>query len=182
MNRIAKTKTQKEYKITGMPRGSTLAEPSWSAASLRSHINMRMHEQGYTQTDVEEFDKTPVRFQTTGLTSVDSLSHRVQIVIGKCACTVPFSIPRKLSVYVQTIKVGIMRHGSIVAWRSTQSQHDEHDRRIFLKERPTACSYGHPKKTYQRSHERPLALFMNVQRFARALSSYARFVHPHEVT
>ena len=36
-------------------------------------------------------------------------------------------------------------HLDCVDWRSTQSQHDEHDRRIFLKERPTACPYGQQK-------------------------------------
>ena len=58
-------------------------------------------------------------------------------------------------------------HLDFVDWRSNQSQHDEQDRRIFLKERPTACSDGH-KKTCQRSHERPLALFVDAQPFARA--------------
>ena len=38
-------------------------------------------------------------------TSVDSLRHRVLIVIGKCACIVP----AKPSIYVQTIRVAITR-------------------------------------------------------------------------
>ena len=53
-----------------------------------------------------------VRFQTTGLTSVDSLRHQVLIGIGKCACTAHFPSLAKLLAYVQPIKVAIMRHGS----------------------------------------------------------------------
>ena len=52
------------------------------------------------------------QFPTTGQTSVDSLSHQVQIVIGKCACMVPSPSHAKSLVYVQTIKVAITRHGS----------------------------------------------------------------------
>ena len=59
-------------------------------------------------------------------------------------------------------------------WRSTQSHHNEHDRRIFLKERRAACPYGQQKNTYQRSHERPFTLFMNVQPFARVRQPYAK--------
>ena len=54
----------------------------------------------------------PDQFQTTGQTSVVSLSHRVQIVIGQCACMVHSPSHAKPSVYVQTINVAIMRHGS----------------------------------------------------------------------
>ena len=61
--------------------------------------------------DVVKQGGDPVRLQTTGLTSVDSSSHRVQIVIGKSACTAPFPFLAKLLVHVQTIKVAIMRHG-----------------------------------------------------------------------
>ena len=53
-----------------------------------------------------------VRFQTTEQTSVDSLSHQVQFVIGKCACTVPSPFLANHLVYVLTIKVAIMRHCS----------------------------------------------------------------------
>ena len=64
----------------------------------------------------------PVRFQTTGLTSVDSLSRRVQIGVGKCACTVHSPFLAKLLVYVQPSKVVNLE---FVDWRSTQSQHGE---------------------------------------------------------
>ena len=37
-------------------------------------------------------------------------------------------------------------HLDFVDWRSTQSQHDEHDRRILLKERPTPYQYGQQKR------------------------------------
>ena len=50
------------------------------------------------------------RFQTTGLTSVDSLNHRVQIIIGKYACMVHSPSHAKPSVYVPTIIVAIMKH------------------------------------------------------------------------
>ena len=33
-------------------------------------------------------------------------------------------------------------HLEFVDWRSTQSRHEGHDRRILLKKRPTACPYG----------------------------------------
>ena len=54
----------------------------------------------------------PDQFPTTGLTPVHSLSHRVEIVTGKCACTALFPFLAEFLVYVQTIKVAIMRHGS----------------------------------------------------------------------
>ena len=37
-------------------------------------------------------------------------------------------------------------HMDFLDWRITQSHHDEHDRQIFLKERPTACPYGQQKR------------------------------------
>ena len=37
-------------------------------------------------------------------------------------------------------------HLDFVDWRSTQSQHEEHDRRILLKERPAACLYEQQKR------------------------------------
>ena len=54
-----------------------------------------------------------------------------------------FSIPRKnlvLRPNDQSCHRETRLHLDFVDWRSTQSQHDEHDRRIFLKGRPTACS------------------------------------------
>ena len=36
-------------------------------------------------------------------------------------------------------------HLDFVDWRSTQSHHEEHDRRILLKKRPTTCPYGQQK-------------------------------------
>ena len=60
-----------------------------------------------------------------------------------------FSIPRKtlgLRPTDQCCHHETWLHLDFVDWHSTQSHHDEHDRRIFLKERPTACSYGHQKR------------------------------------
>ena len=60
-----------------------------------------------------------------------------------------FSIPRKalgLRPNDQSCHHETWFHLDFFDWRSTQSQHDEHDRRIFLKERPAACSYGHHQK------------------------------------
>ena len=37
-------------------------------------------------------------------------------------------------------------HLEFVDWRSTQSHHEEHDRRILLEERPAACPYGQQKR------------------------------------
>ena len=54
----------------------------------------------------------PYRFQTTGLTSVGSLSRPAQIGIGRYACTVRSLSHAKLSACVQQIKAAIMRHGS----------------------------------------------------------------------
>ena len=123
----------------------------------------------------------PDRFQTTGLT-VDSLSRRVPIDIGKCARTAHFPSHAKLSACVQPIKVGhheTRLHLDFVDWRSTQSHHDEPNL-------PQRTSYGMSlwatEKTYQRSHERPFALFVNVQPFARVCHLIGKFVHPHEVT
>ena len=89
------------------------------------------------------------RFQTTGLTPVDSFSHRVLIGIGKCACTAPFPFTRKalgLRPTDQNCHHETWLHLDFVDWRSTRSHHDEHDRRLFLFERPTACSFGHQKR------------------------------------
>ena len=56
--RIAKK--SKEQKITKIPRTSSIAERSWSATSMMSHIQKRMHEQRYTQTDMTEFHRKNV--------------------------------------------------------------------------------------------------------------------------
>ena len=48
-------------------------------------------------------------------------------------------------------------------WNNTLPKQKVHGQRISLKERPAECSYGNPKKTYQRNHERPLALVIDVR-------------------
>ena len=42
-------------------------------------------------------------------------------------------------------------HLEFVDWRSTQSHHEEHDRRILLKERSMACPYGSKKSVSEKS-------------------------------
>ena len=54
----------------------------------------------------------PDQFPTTGRTSVDSFSHRVQIGIGRYACMVLSPSHAKLSACVQSIKAATTRHGS----------------------------------------------------------------------
>ena len=102
----------------------------------------------------------PVRFQTIGLTSVDSLSHGAQIGIGKCACTAHFPSLAELLAYVQPIKVALMRHGS--TWissigaalsHSMMSITDEFYSKSDLRRTSTAS-----RKAYQRHHERPFSL------------------------
>ena len=59
-----------------------------------------------------------------------------------------FSVPRKtlgLRPKGQSCHHETWLHLDFVDWRSTPSQHDEHDRRSFLKERHAACSYWHQK-------------------------------------
>ena len=73
-------------------------------------------------------------------------------------------------------------HLELVDWRSTQSHHEEHDRRILLKERPTACPFGQQKRRIGEVTSRPFALFVTVPPFARVYLYYAKYVHPHEVT
>ena len=92
-------------------------------------------------------------------TSVDSLNHRVQIDFGKCACTVHSPSHEEHSACDRLIKVAIMRHGF---WISS-----------------TGATLG-PSKMNKRHHERPFALIMTVQPFAR--HRLRKFVHPHEVT
>ena len=60
-----------------------------------------------------------------------------------------FSIPRKtlgLRPTDQSCHHETWLHLDFVDWRSTQSHHDEHDRRLVLKERPAACPYGQQKR------------------------------------
>ena len=60
-----------------------------------------------------------------------------------------FSIPHKtpgLRTTDQSCHHETRLHLEFVDWRSTQSHHEEHDRRILLKERPTACPNGQQKR------------------------------------
>ena len=43
--------------MTWIPRTSTIAERPWSVIALTSNAKRGMHEQGYTQSDMEEFDR-----------------------------------------------------------------------------------------------------------------------------
>ena len=95
------------------------------------------------------------RFQTTGLTFVGSKNLLIQIGIGRYACL--GLRPTDQSCHHET-----WLHLDFVDWRNTQSHHEEPDRRILLKERPTPYHYGQQKKTHQRCHERPCALFVTV--------------------
>ena len=61
----------------------------------------------------------------------------------------PFSIPREtlgLRPTDQSCHHETWFHLEFVEWRNTQSHHEEHDRRILLKERPTACRHGQQKR------------------------------------
>ena len=73
-------------------------------------------------------------------------------------------------------------HVELVDWCSTQSHHEEHDRRILLKERPTACPFGQQQRRTSEVTSRPFALFVTVRPFARVYLYYAKHAHPHEVT
>ena len=64
---------------------------------------------------------------------------------------------------------------------STRQLRGDPGRRFFVRFTVYYDRRFFTEKTHQRSRERPFALFMNVQPFAR-VSPYARFVHPHEVT
>ena len=60
-----------------------------------------------------------------------------------------FSIPRRtlgLRPTDQSCHHGTWLHLDFVDWRSTQPHHDEHDRRISLKGRPTACLHRQQKR------------------------------------
>ena len=89
------------------------------------------------------------RSQTTGLSFVGSLNRLNQIGIGRYDFMVLFSIPHKtpgLRPTDRSCHHETWLHLEFVDWRSTQSHHEEHDRRILLKERPTACPYGQQKR------------------------------------
>ena len=60
-----------------------------------------------------------------------------------------FSIPRKtlgLRPTEQSCHHETWLHLDFVDWRNTQSHHEEQDRRILLKERPTPYHYGQQKR------------------------------------
>ena len=60
-----------------------------------------------------------------------------------------FSIPHKtqgLRPTDQSCHHETWLHLEFVDWHSTQSHHEEHDRRILLKERPAACHHGQQKR------------------------------------
>ena len=102
----------------------------------------------------------PDQFPTTGQTFVDSLSHRVHIVIGKCACMVPSPSHTKafgLRPNDQSCHHETWFHLDFVDWRNTRSQHGEHDRRILLKERPAPLHRGAQKRRISGwNYERPV--------------------------
>ena len=124
----------------------------------------------------------PDRFQTTGKTSVGSLSRPAQIGIGSYACTV-FSIRRKilgLRPTDQSCHHETWLHLDFVDWRSTLSHHEEPDRRILLKERPAPPYQGAQKRIISdilSDHSlssltcNHLYVYVNLMR---------KFVHPHE--
>ena len=64
-------------------------------------------------------------------------------------------------------------HLDFVDWHSTQSHHDEQDRRIFLKERSTACPNGQQKRRISEVMS-DHSLSMSVQPFARVRQPYAK--------
>ena len=90
-----------------------------------------------------------VRFQTTGLTSVGSLSRPAQIGIGRYACTAPFPFFTKnlgLRLNDQSCHHETWLRLDFVDWRNSQSHHEELDRRIPLKERPSPHHQGVEKR------------------------------------
>ena len=111
-----------------------------------------------------------------------SLSQRIQIGIGKCACTAHFPSPAKLLAYVQPINVAIMRHCS--TWISSigtalshimMSMTDEFSsknvpRHVHMGTRKDASAK--PRATIRSLHERATLCTCPVR----------KFVHPHEVT
>ena len=107
-------------------------------------------------------DPDPSR--TTGQTSADFSNHRVLTAFGKCISMVHFPFDGKRLVYVPPIKVAITKHGFIwTSWIGTTGgpSTTPYEQHSSLKERPADYSHG-SKKTYQRSHERPLALVADV--------------------
>ena len=76
-----------------------------------------------------------------------------------------FSIPRKtfgLRPTDQSCHHETWLHLDFVDWPSNQSHHEEPDRRILLKERPTACPYGQQEWRIGEVMKRPFALFVTV--------------------
>ena len=103
------------------------------------------------------------------LTFVGSLNRPIQIGIGRYACIV-LSIPRKtlgLRPTDQSCHHETWLHLDFVDRRSTQSHHEEPDRRILLKERPVPYKEAQKRRISDIMSE-PFALFLNVQPFARA--------------
>ena len=89
----------------------------------------------------------PDQSPTTGQTSVDSLSHGSDRY-WKVRMHGAF-IPRKalgLRPNDQSCHHETWLQMDFVDWRNTRSQHDEHDRRIFLKERPAPPYQGAQKR------------------------------------
>ena len=85
-----------------------------------------------------------INSQQLGQTFVDSLSHRVQIDFGKCACMEPSQSHARFSVHFLTIKV-------VSTWTSSTGAIPNHitkepDRRILLKERAAPHHQGHQEK------------------------------------
>ena len=127
---------------------------------------------------------TPDQFQTTGQTSVDSLSHRVRIVIGECACMVHSPSHEEHSACDRLIKVAITRLGS--TWISSTGATLVHTMMIMINEfssknvlcRTSAASRKGASAiswaTIRSLHERAT--------ICTCTSPSTCFVHHHEVT
>ena len=104
-------------------------------------------------------------------TSEDSFSHRVQIGTGKFACTAQFPSPAKVLANVQLIKVAIMRHGS--TWISSIGAALNHIMSSMTDEISSENVLRHvdmgTRTDASAKSERPFALFMKVQPFARVM-------------
>ena len=91
------------------------------------------------------------QFRTTEQTSVDFLNHQAPTDIGRCACMVLFSIPRKNfrpASNRSKLHHETWLHLDFVDWRNSQSHHEEPDRRILLKERPAPHHQGQQKRRF----------------------------------
>ena len=118
----------------------------------------------------------PDRFQTTGLTSVDSFSRPAQIGIGRYACTVRSPSHAKFSACVQLIK--------LPSWDMAPprfrrlAQFPITSRRTWptnpTQRASCTTSSRAAEKAHQRYHERSFALFVTVRPFARVRQSYAK--------